>query len=85
MVVHLKNNAAIKSENRPQTHLNNASMTKKKMSVFTAKRPYAKITRHLKQKHSGEGEIAKALSYKQGSSMQSLLLTKVRNMGNYQP
>lgn len=46
-------------------------------------KPYAKISRHLKQKHSGEVEIAKALSYKQGSSMQHLLLTKVRNMGNY--
>ncbi len=55
----------------------------KKNVCLYCEKPYAKITRHLKQKHSGEGEIAKALSYKQGSSMQSLLLTKVRNMGNY--
>lgn len=46
-------------------------------------KPYAKITRHLKQKHSGEVDVAKALSYKQGSPMRNLLLTKVRNMGNY--
>ncbi len=55
----------------------------KKNFCLYCEKPYAKITRHLKQKHSGEVEIAKALSYKQGSSMQNLLLTKVRNMGNY--
>ncbi len=42
----------------------------KKNFCLYCEKPYAKITRHLKQKHSGEGEIAKALSYKQGSSMQ---------------
>ncbi len=55
----------------------------KKNICLYCEKPYAKITRHLKQKHSGEVEIAKALSYKQGSPMRNLLLTKVRNMGNY--
>lgn len=47
------------------------------------KKPYAKITRHLKQKHSDKVEVAKALAHRQGSTMRNLLLSKVRNMGNY--
>ncbi|XP_038160312.1 serine/threonine-protein kinase PLK4-like isoform X2 [Cyprinodon tularosa] len=47
------------------------------------KNPYAKLTRHLKQKHSDKSDVAKALVHKQGSTMHSLLLTKVKNLGNY--
>jgi len=46
-------------------------------------KPYAKITRHLKQKHSNKPDVAKALAHKEGSKMHCLLLTKVRNMGNF--
>lgn len=42
-----------------------------------------KITRHLYQKHSDKADVAQALAHKQGSAMRSLLLSKVRNMGNY--
>ncbi|XP_073781211.1 uncharacterized protein isoform X2 [Danio rerio] len=55
----------------------------KKNVCLYCEKPYAKITRHLKQKHHGEVEVAKALSHKQGSSMRNLLLTKVRNLGNF--
>ncbi|KAM4592751.1 uncharacterized protein PAE49_003226 isoform 2-T2 [Odontesthes bonariensis] len=44
---------------------------------------YTKITRHLKQKHSDKPDVAKALAHKEGSPMHCLLMTKVRNMGNY--
>lgn len=47
-------------------------------------KPFAKITRHLKQKHSDKAEVARALAHRQGSSMRDLLFSKVRNMGNYQ-
>ncbi|XP_049446940.1 uncharacterized protein LOC125897585 [Epinephelus fuscoguttatus] len=46
-------------------------------------RPYAKMARHLKQKHSDKVEVAKALAHRQGSTMRNVLLSKVRNMGNY--
>ncbi|XP_042570824.1 serine/threonine-protein kinase OSR1-like [Cyprinus carpio] len=55
----------------------------KKNFCLYCQKPYAKITRHLIQKHSREDEVAKALSCKQGSTMRNLFLTKVRNMGNY--
>ena len=46
-------------------------------------KPYRKITRHLKQKHSDKPDVARALAHRKGSTMHCLLLTKVRNMGNY--
>lgn len=46
-------------------------------------KPYTKITRHLKQKHSDKPDVARALAHRKGSTMHCLLLTKVRNMGNY--
>lgn len=46
-------------------------------------KPYAKIARHLTQKHCNKTEVAKALMHNKGSSMRNLLLSKVRNMGNY--
>lgn len=55
----------------------------KKNFCLYCEKPYAKITRHLIQKHSREVEVAKALSCKQGSAKRNLFLTKVRNMGNY--
>uniref|UniRef100_A0A087XM20 SET domain-containing protein n=1 Tax=Poecilia formosa TaxID=48698 RepID=A0A087XM20_POEFO len=56
----------------------------KKNYCFYCGKPYAKITRHLKQKHSDQPDVARALAYRKGSKMHSLLLTKVANMGNYQ-
>ncbi|XP_027879835.1 carbon catabolite-derepressing protein kinase-like [Xiphophorus couchianus] len=56
---------------------------KKNYCLFCEK-PYAKITRHLKQKHSHQPDVAKALAHRKGSKMQSLLLAKVANMGNYE-
>ncbi|XP_041853923.1 uncharacterized protein LOC121648062 [Melanotaenia boesemani] len=55
----------------------------KKNFCLYCEKPYAKITRHLKQKHSNKPDVARALAHKQGSTMHCLLLTKVRNMGNY--
>ncbi|XP_026093553.1 uncharacterized protein LOC113066103 isoform X3 [Carassius auratus] len=55
----------------------------KKNFCLYCEKPYAKITRHLIQKHSGEVEVAKALSCKQDSTKRNLFLTKIRNMGNY--
>ncbi|XP_056432890.1 uncharacterized protein LOC130371215 isoform X1 [Gadus chalcogrammus] len=55
----------------------------KKNYCFYCEKPFAKITRHLKQKHSEEVEVAKALAHRQGSTMHILLLGKIRNMGNY--
>ncbi|XP_059367629.1 uncharacterized protein LOC132106036 isoform X2 [Carassius carassius] len=55
----------------------------KKNFCLYCEKPYAKITRHLIQKHSREVEVAKALSCKQGSAKRNLFLTKIRNMGNY--
>ena len=46
-------------------------------------KPYAKIARHLTQKHCNKTEVAKALMHNKGSSMRKLLLSKVSNMGNY--
>nr|XP_049575195.1 uncharacterized protein LOC125968056 isoform X1 [Syngnathus scovelli]XP_049589629.1 uncharacterized protein LOC125977309 isoform X1 [Syngnathus scovelli]XP_049591303.1 uncharacterized protein LOC125978199 [Syngnathus scovelli]XP_049591304.1 uncharacterized protein LOC125978199 [Syngnathus scovelli]XP_049591305.1 uncharacterized protein LOC125978200 [Syngnathus scovelli] len=47
-------------------------------------KPFAKIARHLMQKHCDKPDIAKALMHKKGSSQRNCLLTKVRNQGNYQ-
>ncbi|XP_070403971.1 uncharacterized protein [Nothobranchius furzeri] len=55
----------------------------KKNYCLYCEKPYTKITRHLKQKHSDKPDVAKALAHKKGSAMHCLLLTKVRNMGNY--
>ncbi len=55
----------------------------KKNCCLYCEMPYAKITRHLKQKHSDKVEVAKALAHRQSSTMRNLLLSKVRNMGNY--
>lgn len=56
----------------------------KKHYCLFCEKPYAKITRHLKQKHQNEPDVAKALAHRPGSKLRSLLLTKTRNMGNYQ-
>ncbi|XP_067299129.1 uncharacterized protein [Pseudorasbora parva] len=55
----------------------------KKNYCLYCEKPYAKITRHLIQKHSEKAEVAKALAHRQGSAMRNLLLAKLRNMGNY--
>jgi hypothetical protein len=55
----------------------------KKNYCLYCEKPFAKITRHLKQKHSDKVEVAKALAHRHGSTMHSLLLGKIRNMGNY--
>ena len=55
----------------------------KKNVCLYCQRPYAKITRHLKQKHQDKPEVAKALAHRQGSAMRNLHLSKIRNLGNY--
>ncbi|XP_029934175.1 uncharacterized protein LOC115378143 [Myripristis murdjan] len=55
----------------------------KKNYCLYCEKPFVKITRHLKQKHSNKAEVAQALAHKQGSAMHNLLLSKVRNKGNY--
>ncbi|XP_030266833.1 uncharacterized protein LOC115578126 isoform X2 [Sparus aurata] len=55
----------------------------KKNYCLYCQRPYAKITRHLKQKHQDKPEVAKALAHRQGPAMRNLLLSKIRNLGNY--
>ncbi|XP_032423904.1 uncharacterized protein LOC116723252 [Xiphophorus hellerii] len=56
---------------------------KRNYCLFCEK-PYAKITKHLKQKHSHQPDVAKALAQRKGSKMQSLLFSKITNMGNYE-
>lgn len=55
---------------------------KRNYCLFCEK-PFVKISRHLKQKHSDKPEVAKALAHRQGSAMRCNLLNKLRNMGNY--
>ncbi|XP_058499252.1 uncharacterized protein LOC131468730 [Solea solea] len=55
----------------------------KKNFCLYCERPFAKITRHLMQKHRNKAEVAEAFVHKQGSAMRNLLLGKIRNMGNY--
>ncbi|XP_051981270.1 uncharacterized protein LOC127642861 [Xyrauchen texanus] len=55
----------------------------KKNYCLYCEKPYSKIARHLQQKHSEKVEVAKALAHIRGSTMRALLLSKVRNMGNY--
>ena len=55
----------------------------KKNYCLYCEKPFSKITRHLKQKHSDKVEVAEALAHRQGSTMHILLLGKIRNMGNY--
>ncbi|XP_060916511.1 uncharacterized protein LOC132991681 [Labrus mixtus] len=55
----------------------------KKSYCLYCEKPYGKIARHLLQSHSDRAEVAKILTHNQGSAMRSLLLSKVRNMGNY--
>ena len=55
----------------------------KKNDCLYCHRPHAKITRHLKQKHQDQPEVAKALAHMQGSAMCNFLLSKMRNLGNY--
>nr|XP_029135785.1 zinc finger MYM-type protein 4-like [Labrus bergylta] len=55
----------------------------KKSYCLYCEKPYGKIARHLLQKHSDRAEVAKVLTHNKGSAMRGLLLSKVRNMGNY--
>ncbi|XP_039550188.1 probable serine/threonine-protein kinase nek2 [Pimephales promelas] len=55
----------------------------KKNYCLYCEKPYLKIARHLKQKHSEKVEVAKALGHIRGSTMRTLLLSKVRNLGNF--
>ncbi|XP_031174403.1 uncharacterized protein LOC116063546 [Sander lucioperca] len=55
----------------------------KKNYCLYCEKPYAKITRHLKQKHSAKIEVAKAISMKKGTHKQNLAFSQIRNMGNY--
>ncbi|XP_073690489.1 uncharacterized protein [Garra rufa] len=55
----------------------------KKNYCLYCEKAYVKIARHLTQRHSGKVEVAKALAQRKGSVMRNLLLTKIRNMGNY--
>ena len=55
----------------------------KKNYCLYCEKPFAKLTRHLKQKHADNVEVAKALAHSQGSTMHRLLLEKIWNMGNY--
>ncbi|XP_051800033.1 uncharacterized protein LOC110969108 isoform X1 [Acanthochromis polyacanthus] len=55
----------------------------KKNYCLYCEKPFRKVTRHLMRKHQDEVDIAKALAHKQGSTMRSLLLSKIRNKGKY--
>ena len=45
-------------------------------------KPYAKMTRHLDNKHSNVKEVAQALSYPKGLAERKLQTTLIRNKGN---
>lgn len=55
---------------------------KKNYCLFCEK-PFVKISRHLKQKHSDKPEVAKDHAHRQGLDMCNSLLSKLQNMGNY--
>ncbi|XP_051810227.1 uncharacterized protein LOC127535707 isoform X2 [Acanthochromis polyacanthus] len=55
----------------------------KKNYCLYCEKPFGKVTRHLMRKHQDEVDIAKALAHKQGSTMCSFLLSKIRNKGKY--
>ncbi|KAK0150502.1 hypothetical protein N1851_008399 [Merluccius polli] len=81
----------VHGSNPQQRHINvKMSSNKEHQRIYDKKnyclyceKPFAKLTRHLKQKHADMVEVAKALAHGQGSTQHRLLLEKIRNMGNY--
>lgn len=81
----------VHGSNPQQRHINvKMSSNKEHQRIYDKKnyclyceKPFAKLTRHLKQKHADKVGVAKALAHRQGSTQHRLLLEKIRNMGNY--
>ncbi|KAK0150501.1 hypothetical protein N1851_008398 [Merluccius polli] len=86
-----KMDKTVHGSNPQQRHIDvKMSLNKEHQRIYDKKnyclyceKPFAKLTRHLKQKHADMVEVAEALAHRQGSTQHRLLLEKIRNMGNY--